>query len=98
MMTRARGRSPHSTNPSASVALGANTSDFQSDADAAFAAGASPGEVVGALIPAGPTVGVAKLVLAAPAPSAWPFGTTQTRDSMRLNRSDRNHLLLTPDN
>jgi 4-carboxymuconolactone decarboxylase len=51
----------------ASVALGANTSGFQSDVDAALAAGASVGEVVGVLIAVGPTVGMAKLVLAAPA-------------------------------
>ena len=51
----------------ASVALGANTSGFQSDVDAALAAGASVGEVVGVLIAVAPTVGVAKLVLAAPA-------------------------------
>jgi 4-carboxymuconolactone decarboxylase len=51
----------------ASVALGANAPGFQSDVDNALSAGASLEEVVGVLIAVAPTVGAARLVLAAPA-------------------------------
>ena len=51
----------------ASVALGASTSGYQPHVDAAIAAGASPADVVGVLIAVWPTVGLTRVVLAAPA-------------------------------
>ena len=50
----------------ASVALGTRPSGYQSHVDEAFAAGATVDEVVGVLVAVGPTVGLARLMLAAP--------------------------------
>ena len=49
------------------VALGASESGFQGDVDAAFAAGATVGEIVGVLLAVGPTVGQARVLMVAPA-------------------------------
>jgi alkylhydroperoxidase/carboxymuconolactone decarboxylase family protein YurZ len=51
----------------ASVAVGASSSGYQSQVDAAFAAGATACEIVGVLIAVAPTVGLARVVSAAPA-------------------------------
>ena len=51
----------------ASVALDASPAGYQADVDAAFAAGATTGEIVGVLIAVRPTVGLARVVSAAPA-------------------------------
>jgi 4-carboxymuconolactone decarboxylase len=51
----------------ASVALGANAAGFQSHVDTALAAGATVDEIVAVLVAVGPTVGEARVVLAAPA-------------------------------
>ena len=51
----------------ASVALGASPAGYQYHVDAAFAAGATTGEIVGVLIAVGSTVGLARVVSAAPA-------------------------------
>ncbi len=50
----------------ASVAMGTSPAGYQSYVDAAFAAGATVDDIVGALIAVGPTVGLARLMLAAP--------------------------------
>ncbi len=52
---------------SASVAVGTSPPGYQGHLDAAFAAGATMEEIVGVLIAVGPTIGLAKLVLEAPA-------------------------------
>jgi alkylhydroperoxidase/carboxymuconolactone decarboxylase family protein YurZ len=49
------------------VAIGANTSGFQSHVDTALAAGASVDEIVEVLLAVAPTVGSARVFLAAPA-------------------------------
>jgi len=51
----------------ASVALGASSSGYQPDVNAALATGATVSEIVGVLIAVGSTVGLAKVVAAAPA-------------------------------
>jgi len=51
----------------ASVALCASTSGYQPHVDAALAAGASPADVVGVLVAVWATVGLTRVVLAAPA-------------------------------
>lgn len=48
------------------LAIGAARSSYQCQVDAAFAAGASEDEIVGTLIAIAPTVGVARVVSAAP--------------------------------
>jgi alkylhydroperoxidase/carboxymuconolactone decarboxylase family protein YurZ len=51
----------------ASVALNANPSGYQTHVDDAYAAGATTAEIVGVLIAVGPTVGLTRVVSAAPA-------------------------------
>ena len=51
----------------ASVALGVSPSAYQDHVDAAFTAGVTVDEIVGVLIAVAPTVGLAKVVSAAPA-------------------------------
>ena len=51
----------------AAVALNANPSGYQTHVDDAFAAGATTAEIVGVLVAVGPTVGLTRVVSAAPA-------------------------------
>ena len=61
----------------ASVAMITSPSGYQSHVDAAFAAGATVDEIVGVLIAVGPTVGLARLVMAAV--TAWAGGGLRHR-------------------
>ena len=50
----------------ATVAVGANSAGYQDHVDAALAAGATPGDIVGVLVAVIATVGLPKVVSAAP--------------------------------